>query len=805
MTNREAALQYARNGWPVIPLWPINPAGECACPKGKECGVKPGKHPRLNAWQTIAIDLAQVEEWWGDWPDSGVAIRLDYLTVLDVDTHDPDKNGFVSLEAIQQKYGAVLDSRVKQRTGGGGEHQLFKAVEDLKTAKGFAPGLDLLCDSGHYILVEPTTHDSGNRYCWLDAANPLTTPRAELALEEPPQWLLRAVTEPKPTKAQVIIAKARAGRKPLDTILAEALERIRPKADGTPGEDRHVVTASWMGIAKAVGYDKLEVSPRVTGWLDSVNELVVGKTRKFTKKECEEALRWIFSRPAKDEGAEEGGEKSQTDEILDLCSDFEYFRSGPADDGYVRLMVDDHREVHLAGTSKGPDPKLRQILTQRFLEKKNRAPAREALNGAADTVLAKCGAGPKVDTFVRFCRSNDVIYLDLADDQWRAVKITRDGWEVISNPPVLFRRGAGAKPLPEPVRGGTLDSLRPLVNAGDDAQWCLILSWLVGCFLPTGAFTVLTVNGEQGSAKSTACVLLLAVVDPSTAGLCGAPKDETDAIVSALHSGILAFDNLKTLRSGMSDVLCRFSTGSGYRTRTFYENKGVTVIDVRLPLLLNGIDITIMQPDLLERSIKLWLPHIAAADRTTIAKVEAQFEVIHPGVLGALLTAVATGLRNLPTTVLADAPRMSDFCTWIVACESSLPWEPGAFLKAFRDKQANAVADLAENDDVAPALLEWAEKETTPGSTVQINAKDLLIRLNDLTIGVPKNMQFWPSSPAVLAHYLTTHGPMLRERGIDVQRLPRDGRSRTRFQIHIDGPQPKLALLFERDRIKDAA
>ena len=47
---------------------------------------------------------------------------------------------------------------------------------------------------------------------------------------------------------------------------------------------------------------------------------------------------------------------------------------------------------------------------------------------------------------VRFARSRDAIYLDMCDDQWRAIEVTAEGWRVVEEPPVLFRRGAGARP-----------------------------------------------------------------------------------------------------------------------------------------------------------------------------------------------------------------------------------------------------------------------------------------------------------------------------------------------------------------------
>src|SRR6266446_2410666 len=54
--------------------------------------------------------------------------------------------------------------------------------------------------------------------------------------------------------------------------------------------------------------------------------------------------------------------------------------------------------------------------------------------------------------FVRIAESDGAIYLDLANTQWQAVEITADGWRVVDNPPVKFRRPRGMAPLPIPER-----------------------------------------------------------------------------------------------------------------------------------------------------------------------------------------------------------------------------------------------------------------------------------------------------------------------------------------------------------------
>ena len=149
---------------------------------------------------------------------------------------------------------------------------------------------------------------------------------------------------------------------------------------------------------------------------------------------------------------------------------------------------------------------------------------------------AKCGAGPKVDVHVRFARSRDAIYLDMCDDQWRAIEVTKDGWRVVRNPPVLFRRGAGARALASARERRDPGPVAPAGERGDDSQWCLMLAWLVGAFLPEGAFSHLVLHGEQGSAKSTTALVLQSMLTHRTRAFNSPPKDETDAtVIRAAH------------------------------------------------------------------------------------------------------------------------------------------------------------------------------------------------------------------------------------------------------------------------------
>ena len=781
----EWAARYAVNGWRIFPLHTLQSTG-CSC--GKADCSKGAKHPRIKAWEQASCDLRAVMAWWAQWPNANLGLRLDNLCVLDVD----GAKGLDSLAALEAEHGS-LDQRARQRSGNGW-HYLFEGVPGVEKHRGFLPGLDFLCGNGCYLVTEPSVHRSGNRYQWVDDVNPLSERRDQIPLVVPPGWLLRAASTEKPKTAPRTKRHA-AERVPVDRIMGKALEKIRA------GSGRNDAGLWFFAQLRDNDYTRDEAVLTLRDWVARANEATPDQDR-YTLTEAEASLRSAYKRDARDPWPEDADKPSHADTLLKLLDDFEYFKSGPANDAYVRMAIGDHHEVWKVDAKS---PKVREILTHRFLMQKDRAPSREALNTVIDTVLAKCGAGPKVDVHVRFARSRDRIFLDMCDDQWRAIEVTQDGWRVMDNPPVLFRRGAGARPLPVPAKGGTLAPLRPLLNAGDDTQWCLMVAWLIGAFLPEGAFSHLVLEGEQGSAKSTVARILQSLIDPSDAGLSAPPKDETDATVSAMHAGILAYDNLSGCRADIADVFCRFSTGQGYKTRTFYENLGVTIACVKLPILLNGLDATVMRGDLLERCITLKLPRITPENRLTEQGIWADFAGLHPACLGALLDAVSTGLRNLPNTKLTDAPRMSDFCTWLVACEPALPWKPGEFIAAYRKTMEDANRDLAEADSVAAALAEWAEQNTSPGCGMRVTAKDLLVALNEITREWPKDFKHWPLSPEALAHRLVRLAPVLRAQGIEIRKLKRTEKARSRWEVWRDGPQGFLVPRFITNSAKKAA
>jgi hypothetical protein len=129
-------------------------------------------------------------------------------------------------------------------------------------------------------------------------------------------------------------------------------------------------------------------------------------------------------------------------------------------------------------------------------------------------------------------------------------------------------------PLTTPVRGGTIDDLRPFINCGTSEDWILIIAFLLAAFRPQGPHPVLALFGEQGSAKSTTASVIRRLVDPHEADRRTQPKDLQDLFLAARNSWMLNFDNLSYIGQDLSDAFCQIATGGAKSKRALYTDDG---------------------------------------------------------------------------------------------------------------------------------------------------------------------------------------------------------------------------------------
>jgi hypothetical protein len=405
---------------------------------------------------------------------------------------------------------------------------------------------------------------------------------------------------------------------------------------------------------------------------------------------------------------------SQSTRLVALAGDVELFHS-PDRTGFARMPIKGHRETWPLKSRS-----FRRYVVRRFYDNEGIAPNAQALKDAIEVFEARAQfEGKEEPVFVRVGELDGSLWLDLGDPDWRAIEIRVSGWHVVANPPVRFRRSMGMRPLPNPVKGGTVGELRPFINIASDEDWTLILSWIVAAMRPRGPYPILNLHGEQGTAKSTFVRVVRDLVDPNCSPLRTTPRDERDLQITAKSSHVIVIDNMSRLEPWLSDALCRLATGGGLATRQLFTDEEEVFFDAQRPILLNGIENVGTRGDYLERSIVLHLAPIPETSRRDEEEFGTAFKAACPRILGALLDAVSTALRMSESVRLARKPRMADFAKWSVAAEPGLGLSPGSFLKAYAGNRTEATALALEFSPLAPhicAFLDGKEKWTGTAS-----------------------------------------------------------------------------------------
>lgn len=429
---------------------------------------------------------------------------------------------------------------------------------------------------------------------------------------------------------------------------------------------------------------------------------------------------------------------------------------------YATITDGARRETH---SVKGRA--FRHWVIARYRDEFGSMPSSQGLSdGLAGIAAAAVHDGEAHQIHIRVAAHDGAIWLDLGDDEGRAVRVDATGWRVVqgADVPVRFLRRAGMQALPVPSAGGTINELRSFVNLPDERDWRLFVCVVVTYLLSDGPYVVLVVNGEQGSAKSTLCRVLRQLVDPNKAALRRPPRDERDLMIAANNAWIVAYDNISNLPAFLSDALCTLATGGGFGSRQLFTDDEEKLFEAMRPVVLNGIEDVATRPDLLDRAIVLTLPVIPDEARTEDRDQRAGFEAVRARVLGALLDGVAAVLRTRASVKFANKPRMADFAVSAAACASAFGWTQAQVVEAIESNRADANEVAIGNSLIAEAVLRHFEHI----SEWRGSATDLLRFLEDREDSADRARTGWPATPRALRGALDRIAPSLRRAGFQV-------------------------------------
>jgi len=111
-------------------------------------------------------------------------------------------------------------------------------------------------------------------------------------------------------------------------------------------------------------------------------------------------------------------------------------------------------------------------------------------------------------------------------------------------------------------------------------------------------------------------------------------------------------------------------------------------------LSINGINVALIEPDALDRSIFIELPDIDDSWRKEKEELLAEFEKIRPKLLHSIFDTVVKALQIKPTLKLTRLPRMADFAKWGEVISRAMGYGELIFIEAYANNrnQQNKVA-----------------------------------------------------------------------------------------------------------------
>ncbi|OKH72318.1 hypothetical protein FIV07_21395 [Mycobacterium sp. THAF192] len=452
-------------------------------------------------------------------------------------------------------------------------------------------------------------------------------------------------------------------------------------------------------------------------------------------------------------GRGEGDKKSVAARLVDMAR--ERYVLGVSKDG--EPFGAERSRPHLAILLRGGRAGLRADLAARYFTETGAVAGGQALTDATLILegLAATQAPDKLN--LRVADHHGTIYIDTGDPNGQVIKVCDGRWSMAPTAPVRFLRNTkltGA--MPAPSSRGDVTKLWEFVNVAVEDRPVLLaflVAALVQCDVP---HPVLALFGEQGSAKTTSTRSLVELIDPSPAPFRQAPRDADSWAVAASGSWVVALDNLSAIPPWLSDSLCRAATGDAMVKRSLYTDADLAVIKFRRCVIINGIDVGAIRPDLAERLAIVELRRIDPRMRQSEAEMRQRWETALPGIFGGLLDLAASVHHRLETIKVEDSPRMADFCRTLAAVDEILSTN-GVRRYMSRANQ------LSEDSLSVDPFIEQLRSRTLEPAVGQ-SGSDLLMLLTPVNDDWQRPRD-WPKNGRDVSGLLRRHAPALRNLG----------------------------------------
>lgn len=384
--------------------------------------------------------------------------------------------------------------------------------------------------------------------------------------------------------------------------------------------------------------------------------------------------------------------------------DFEAFKD-QFNNYFVRYSVNGRKEIQEIGSEEFFD-----FMYGHLYNLVGRLPSVEAVKKVQQAIrslitINKTGH----DLYTRVATRGPSLLYDLANQNNEIVEVTREGWRVLQDNEITFRRISTQKEQASPVNTATIKDMSRIMKYINipGSQQLLFVVYLVSCFM-AGKFArpISVFAGEKGGAKSTMTRLINDLVDPTEADLLSVPKKEDDFAITLQKHWFAGFDNVSVISKEQSDWLCKGATGGALEKRKLYTDIGSIVCKFQSCISINGVTLPLEADDVLDRSLLFDIQRIEPEKRKKEEILWAEFSEDKPYILGAIFKIISKVLAVDEVQKLDKLTRLADFeAKGYIIAECIAPGNGNKFreqLKSNADKQNE---EAVSNNDAARIVI----------------------------------------------------------------------------------------------------
>ncbi len=728
-SSKEEMKKYRNLGFSVIPIGSIS---------RNSSGKKDIQFPiEWKEYQSRIATLEEIESWnYGN--VAVVTGKISDLLVLDTDSY---KENF-DHELLKS---FNIPRTPVQKTASGGNHYFFKRPKNLPYIKSDVcighreSGIDIKADGG-LAIVSPSTASFGE-YNWV--ISPFDEPLADV-----------------PSKLLELLTSKLSGSEKRKKQLTELI-------DLREGEGRNNAISSLIG--------KLLLTVKEDNWDTEIWPMVLSVNNTYSPPLEIKELRSIYESITKIHKQNKVTLEQKIDIIKNNQSDklVEIIK----DKNEAELFYDEYSDAYLKikENNKSRIIRINSKLFKKWLAKEywdiyKKTPNGDSIKTAINVLEGiACFDGGEHKLANRLSWNDNCLWYDLINDNWETIKISEEGWNIDSNPPILFKRYSHNL---EQVLPSTSEKDAKLilnyVNITDQKQKILFLVYMISCFIPDFPHPLLVIFGQRGSAKSTLSKLLRNIIDPSLIEVSSLVENHKELVQALAHHSFIFFDNVSHISESISDTLCKAITGSGFIKRELYENDEDIIYQLKRCIGINGINIVSTKPDLLDRSIMIELERIPESNRKEESELIKDFKEDLPKILGGIFDVLSKTLKIKRDIKLDNLPRMADFALWGSAISEALGYSKEEFIEAYKeniDKQKDTVL----NDNLIAIVLNsfmskryWESWNGTSSELLE-NLKNQAI-----SMGIDTRDKYWPKAPNILSRALNTLKTTFEENGVKI-------------------------------------